>query len=138
MGKPPKQRPSMLFPCFMILRFLAATWTLLCLATALPTYVGPQSNVYPPMTTKANIENAVNVTIFKRDYPVPGDCGEERGVEQSNFNPHYFFPIHFGGFTVGNCSSAGYSEFDRIDYVDMKPFPGVSHNLTFYLFKKDS
>ena len=49
-----------------------------------------------------------------------------------------------------------YSEFDRIDYVDMKPFPGhlcgvtclnvcltefgagVSHNLTFYLFKKDS
>lgn len=74
----------MLFPCFMILRFLAvssslpcltlrcqiralcldlcqAAGTLLCLATALPTYVGPQSNVYPPMTTKANIAAQLNV-----------------------------------------------------------------------------
>ena len=108
-----------------------------------------------------------------------------------------FFPIHFGGFTVGNCSSAGcvhprcpslpgsahaslcltspaaiahtrlhlhvtssnkqrvqsiksgvlrswflfwqmialvhrYSEFDRIDYVDMKPFPGHLCGVTMF------
>lgn len=77
-----------------------------------------------------------NVSIYKIGYPAAEECGQEVGVQQSNLNPHYFFPIHFGGFKVGNCSEAGYAVFDRNTTVTMKPFPGVTHNLTFELWKK--
>ena len=59
---------------------------------------------------------------------------QENNVTKSNLNPHYFFPIHFGGFKEGECKQAGYSKFDRTEHVVMNPFPGVSHNLTFNLY----
>jgi len=76
------------------------------------------------------------VSIYKVDYPDAGACGEEINIEASNLNPHYFFPIHFGGFKIGNCADAGYSIFKKNQTVDMHPFPGVSHNLTFQVWDK--
>jgi len=77
-----------------------------------------------------------NVSIYKVGYPDEGFCGEEINVEDSNLNPHYFFPIHFGGFKVGNCAGAGYSAFKDNQIVAMNPFPGVEHNLTFQIWAK--
>jgi hypothetical protein len=80
--------------------------------------------------------NNNSVSIYKVGYPTKGSCGEETSVEQSNLNPHYFFPVHFGGFKVGACSEAGYSRFIKNEVVAMHPFPGVHHNLTFQIWNK--
>ena len=56
-------------------------------------------------------------------------------MTRSDLNPHYFFPVTFGGFKVGTCAAAGYGTFDRTETVEMHPLPGVSHNLTFALYK---
>jgi len=85
----------------------------------------------------SSTESAKNVTIYKVDYPVQGSCGQEVNVLNSNFNPHYFFPIHFGGFAVGSCSTIGYNNFVRNQTVAMNPVPGVHHNLTFQIWSKD-
>ena len=77
-----------------------------------------------------------NVSIYKVDYPEKGACGQEANVEKSNLNPHYFFPVHFGGFKVGECRDAGYSRFEMNVTVAMHPFPGVHHNLTFEIWGK--
>jgi len=77
-----------------------------------------------------------NVSIYKVGYPDKSACGEEINVEDSNFNPHYFFPIHFGGFKVGSCTDEGFSAFKGNQTVEMHPVPGVSHNLTFQIWAK--
>jgi len=79
---------------------------------------------------------AENVTIFKVGYPETSLCGQEDNVSKSSFNPHYFFPVHFGGFQEGQCSDAGYNRFVIEEEVEMHPFPFVKHNLTFKLFSR--
>jgi hypothetical protein len=68
-------------------------------------------------------------------YPEKAECGQEDNVTKSDLNPHYFFPVTFGGFKVGTCAQAGFGVFDRSEVVAMHPFPGVSHNLTFDLYR---
>merc|ERR1719316_2295834 len=77
-----------------------------------------------------------SVTIHKVNYPVEGLCGQETNVTKSNSNPHYFFPIHFGGFVEGACANAGYPLFQGNKVVEMHPVPGVHHNLTFELYAR--
>jgi len=79
---------------------------------------------------------AANVSIYKIDYPVKGACGEEINIEASNWNPHYFFPIHFGGFKIGTCDAVGYQKFLHNQTVEMNPVPGITHNLTFQIWGK--
>merc|ERR1711957_764216 len=76
------------------------------------------------------------VSIFKVGYPIETSCGQEPHVEKSLLNPHYFFPIKFGGFKEGLCADVGYSVFERNDTVAMNPFPGIHHNLTFELYNQ--
>ena len=38
----------------------------------------------------------------------------EPNVVKSNLNPHYFFPIHFGGFHVGTCQAPTRNEYSPI------------------------
>ena len=58
-------------------------------------------------------------------YPEAYECGEETNITKSLTNPHYFFPITFGGFKEGTCADAGYPIFDRSEVVDMHPLPGT-------------
>lgn len=81
---------------------------------------------------------AAQVSIYKIDYPDAGYCGEESNVTQSNLNPHYFFPIHFGGFHEGDCADAGYGRYLRTETVAMHPVPGVHHNLTFDVYGRNN
>jgi pimeloyl-ACP methyl ester carboxylesterase len=85
----------------------------------------------------ASVE-AGSVSIHKVDYPEVGFCGEEHNVTRSQLNPHYFFPMHFGGFDEGPCSNDGYSVFVKEVVVAMHPVPWVHHNLTFFLYSKPS
>lgn len=75
-------------------------------------------------------------SIFKEDYPVEGSCGEEVDVEKSLANPHWFFPMTFGGFTEGKCADIGYSKYKESQVVAMNPVPWVHHNLTFNIYDK--
>eukprot|EP00930_Biecheleria_cincta_P003705 TRINITY_DN10462_c0_g1_i1.p1 TRINITY_DN10462_c0_g1~~TRINITY_DN10462_c0_g1_i1.p1 ORF type:complete len:154 (-),score=31.72 TRINITY_DN10462_c0_g1_i1:64-525(-) len=76
------------------------------------------------------------VSIYKIGFPETGLCGQEANVTKSNLNPHYFFPMNFGGFKEGLCADAGYSLYQETRVVDMHPVPGVHHNLTFQLYAK--
>jgi len=76
------------------------------------------------------------VSIYKVGYPLKESCGEEIDVEASDLNPHYFFPIHLGGFKVGECKDAGFPSFEKNMTVAMHPVPGISHNLTFQIWDK--
>jgi len=78
--------------------------------------------------------SAEMASIYKVDYPEVGFCGEESNVTKSNLNPHYFFPMKFGGFAEGNCSDLGYTRYNRSEQVEMHPVPWVKHNLTFDLY----
>merc|ERR1711998_816322 len=70
------------------------------------------------------IAPTADVSIYKVGYPVQGLCGQEDNVTKSNLNPHYFFPIHFGGFGEGQCADVGYGAFRYDKRVGMSPFPG--------------
>jgi len=74
-------------------------------------------------------------TIYKVDYPEKGLCGEEINVTKSKSNPHWLFPMYFGGFSEGTCSDVGFTKFKEKRVVDMHPVPFVHHNLTFYLYE---
>jgi predicted dienelactone hydrolase len=74
------------------------------------------------------------ISIHKVDYPEPGLCGEEHNVTKSRLNPHWLFPMAFGGFREGRCSDIGYTMYVEKRVVHMNPFPGVHHDLTFYLY----
>jgi len=80
------------------------------------------------------LSDAPLVSIYKFDYPETDSCGEEVNVKASNLNPHYFFPMHFGGFKVGHCADEGYPIYKRNETVEMHPVPWVHHNLTFQIW----
>lgn len=80
------------------------------------------------------VATAEEANIYKVDYPEKGFCGLERNVTKSKMNPHWFFPMTFGGFSEGDCSDVGYTRYVRTEDVDMHPVPGVHHNLTFELY----
>lgn len=65
-------------------------------------------------------------SIYKFDYPDKGFCGQESNVTKSWLNPHWLFPMIFGGFKEGHCSDVGYTKFTRTAHVIMH-----GHNLTF-------
>eukprot|EP00933_Yihiella_yeosuensis_P060188 TRINITY_DN6235_c0_g1_i1.p1 TRINITY_DN6235_c0_g1~~TRINITY_DN6235_c0_g1_i1.p1 ORF type:complete len:218 (-),score=37.86 TRINITY_DN6235_c0_g1_i1:51-704(-) len=79
---------------------------------------------------------AEQVSIFKIGFPEEDDCGQEKNVTKSNLNPHYFFPMHFGGFSEGLCSDVGYSVYKYSEEVTMHPVPFIHHNLTFQIWAK--
>lgn len=73
-------------------------------------------------------------SIYKVDYPEKGACGLERNVTKSRLNPHWLFPMTFGGFTEGTCADVGFTQYEKTETVAMNPFPGVHHNLTFEIY----
>eukprot|EP00929_Paragymnodinium_shiwhaense_P039155 TRINITY_DN20590_c0_g1_i5.p1 TRINITY_DN20590_c0_g1~~TRINITY_DN20590_c0_g1_i5.p1 ORF type:complete len:412 (+),score=90.19 TRINITY_DN20590_c0_g1_i5:72-1238(+) len=76
------------------------------------------------------------VIIHKVDYPEAGLCGQEENVTKSNLNPHWFFPMTFGGFHEGPCSEAGFSRYVHSEKIDMHPLPFVHHTLTFDIYER--
>lgn len=77
---------------------------------------------------------AETATIYKVDYPETGFCGQESNVTKSRLNPHWFFPMTFGGFKEGNCSDVGFTRYKSTEVKEMHPVPGVYHNLTFDIY----
>jgi len=73
-------------------------------------------------------------TIYKVDYPEKGFCGLETNVTKSKLNPHWIFPMTFGGFKEGECSDVGYTKYVKTEVVEMHPVPWVHHNLTFDIY----
>jgi predicted dienelactone hydrolase len=88
------------------------------------------------MLASMTVVHAEVTSIFKEDYPVEGFCGEEIGIEKSWKNPHWLFPMTFGGFTEGKCADIGYSKFKEEQVVAMHPVPWVHHNLTFNIYEQ--
>jgi len=86
------------------------------------------------MLASVAVVHAEVTSIFKNDYPEDGTCGEEINIEKSWKNPHWLFPMVFGGFTEGKCADIGYSKFIRSEVVEMNPVPFVHHNLTFNIY----
>lgn len=82
----------------------------------------------------SNVAGGDTTTIFKVDYPEKGSCGLERNVSKSRLNPHWVFPMVFGGFSEGTCADVGYSRYEKTETVAMHPVPGVHHNLTFEIY----
>lgn len=77
---------------------------------------------------------AETTSIYKVDYPEKGLCGEEVNVTKSELNPHWLFPMTFGGFREGNCSDVGYPKYVKTEKIEMHPIPGVHHSLLFDIY----
>lgn len=84
--------------------------------------------------TIAAVSHAKTTSIYKVDFPDKGFCGLETNVTKSKLNPHWIFPMTFGGFTEGNCSDVGFTKYVKTEVVEMHPVPGVHHNLTFDVY----
>lgn len=88
------------------------------------------------LLASVTVAHAELTSIFKEDYPQEGICGEEINVEKSWKNPHWLFPMTFGGFTEGKCADIGYSKWKGEQIVAMHPVPWVHHNLTFNIYER--